>query len=284
MGRIVLRLGKLLLNRVADRVQRMVAKSRFLVRVAILIRNQARCVIKYHLAEGPSVRDTGEAWLREKMAIGGARFMDVGANVGDWLSGIVAVKGNAPFELIAFEPSSSAAARLRERFASDPRISIIDAAAGDAAGVMQFVEERDAGKGSTLVPGFGQIHGHSRTVKVTTIDEELARAGWDKIDLLKIDAEGYDARVIRGAAEALRRNAIAVVQFEYNRSWQLAGETLFACYRMLEEFGYRVYLLKRDGLWILNYGLYEEYYEYSNFVAIAPSAMPRFESLVRGTI
>ena len=271
------------MHALADRAQQTLAKSPFAVRLAVLVRNQARCVIKYHLAEGPNVRDTGEMWLQRKAADGNT-FVDVGANVGDWLSGIVAHKAGAPFRALAFEPSSSALDRLRARFANDARVEIVAAAAGDEPGMLSFVEEPNAGKGSTLVPGLGRIAGTTRTVPVTTIDEQLARAGWDRVDMLKIDAEGYDARVIRGASRALAEGRIRVLQFEYNRSWQLAGETLHGCYRTLEAFGYRVFLLKRDGLYVLNYALYEEYFEYSNFVAIAPAAFADFEAAVRGTI
>ncbi len=255
-----------------------------MVRLAILVRNQARCVIKYHLAEGPNVADTGEGWLRDAVASHGTHFIDVGANVGDWLAGVVALKNGAPFQAVAFEPSHSALQRLRARFKADARIALIEAAAGDAPGELIFVEERDAGKGSTLVPGLGRIKGVQRSVRVTTVDAELARLGWANADFLKIDAEGYDARVIRGALDALQDRRIGVVQFEYNRAWQMAGETLRGCYRMLEAAGYRVFLLKREGLYDLNYALYEEYYEYSNFAAFSPEALPKFESFVRGTI
>lgn len=273
-----------LIRAAADRAQQLLGRSRLMVRFAVLVRNQARCVIKYHLAEGPNVADTGEGWLRDAVAKQGANFIDVGANVGDWLAGIAAVKDGAPFQAIAFEPSHSALERLRLRFNRDARIALVEAAAGDEPGELTFVEENDAGKGSTLVPGLGRINGARRTVRVTTVDAELARAGWKTVDFLKIDAEGFDARVIRGSLGALRDQRVGVVQFEYNRAWQMAGETLRGCYRMLEDCGYQVFLLKRDGLFELNYALYEEYYEYSNFAAFSPEVLPKFASFVRGTI
>ncbi len=272
------------LHRLADRLQQTAARSAFLVRCAILIRNQARCVIKYHLAEGPNVSDTGERWLQDVAARSGERFIDVGANVGDWLAGLAGLKGRTPFQAIAFEPSQSALQLLSSRFATDPRIEIVPMAVGDCAGELTFVEEPEAGKGSSLVAGFARFEGRARTVNVTTLDDEMEKRGWKTVDFIKVDAEGFDARVVRGCGRALRDGRIGVLQFEYNRAWQLAGETLYGCYRMLESCGYRVFLLKREGLYVLDYGRYEEYYEYSNFVAIAPSAMARYESFVRGTI
>jgi FkbM family methyltransferase len=241
-------------------------------------------VIKYHLAESPDVNETGEVWLREAVVPRARRYIDVGANVGDWLAGVVLRKGAEPFEAIAFEPSRSAADHLERRFGNDPRITIIRAAVGDVTENRSFVEEPDAGRGSSLVPGLGRLQGERRVVTVTTLDEEMRRAGWDEADVLKIDAEGFDARVLRGTLEMLRSRRIGIVQFEYNRAWQLAGETLYGIYTLLEGFGYRVFLLKRTGLYTLDYARYEEYFEYSNFVAIAPEWWPVVSSFFRGTI
>jgi FkbM family methyltransferase len=274
----------MLVHRALDFAQRTIARSRPLVRLAILLRNQARCVIKYHLAESPDVAFTGEVWLREAVAAKVDFAVDVGANVGDWLEGIRAFKGAAPFQALAFEPSSTAASRLRERFANDVRVTILEAAVGDVPGSLAFLEEPDAGKGSSLVPDFHRGEGTTRMVSVATLDAEIARAGWDRVDFLKIDAEGYDLRVLRGAADLLRAQRIGVAQFEYNRAWQLAGDTLRAAYTLLEACGYAVYLLKRDGLYTLNYQLYEEYFEYSNFVAISPPWLPLLRDRIRGTI
>lgn len=271
-------------GRIADRVQRVAARSRLVVRFAILIRNQARCVIKYHLAESPDVNETGEVWLREAVASASTRFVDVGANVGDWIGGIATLKGESRFEALVFEPSENAAARLKARFVNDPRMSVIEAAAGDSEGTLSFLEEPDAGRGSTLVPGLGNLRGAARDVRVRTLDSALDERGWDTVDVVKIDAEGYDARVIRGASRLLERGGAGVVQFEYNRAWQLAGDTLFGTLTFLEKRGYATYLLKRDGLYVLDYARYEEYFEYSNFVALNPEWARRLAGKMRGTI
>lgn len=271
------------LGRYLDGFQRMAAKSPALVRLAVLIRNQCRCVIKYHLAESPDTLQTGEAWLGSATARIGAYFIDVGANVGDWSSNVLSEAG-PDVRLTAYEPSRSALAKLRERFESEARVTVVGSALADVSGTATFFEEAEAGKGSSFVPGFTKIQGHDETVEVRTLDAELDRLGWPQVDFLKIDAEGYDFRVLSGAAQALERHAIKMLQFEYNRSWQLAGDTLHRAITFLERFGYAVFLLKRDGLYTLNYKLYEEYFEYSNFVAISPEMTPFMQQYFRGTI
>jgi len=254
------------------------------VRLAVAIRNQCRCVIKYHLAESPDARDTGERWLVERVASYGDRFVDVGANVGDWLGMVRESAVGRPFTALAFEPSRSAFEALRDGFGGDANIALFDVALGASAGSLSFFEEADAGRGSSLVADFVRAAGTTRSVTVTTLDAALRDAGWDRVDLLKVDAEGYDLQVMRGASASIASQSIGVLQFEYNRAWQLAGDTLRAAYTLLEGSGYRVFVLKRDGLYTLDYLRYEEYFEYTNFVGIAPQALAHFEDRLRGVI
>lgn len=267
-----------------DRLQRMAAKSPQAVRFAVALRNQCRCVIKYHLAESPDALDTGERWLVQRVATYGDRFIDVGANVGDWLGMVREGSAERPFAALAFEPSRSAFEKLQRRFGADSSIVLSNVALGSAPGSMEFFEEPNAGRGSTLVADFMRTGGTTRTVTVAMLDVALREAGWSRADLLKIDAEGYDLQVMRGARESIASRSIGVIQFEYNRAWQLAGDTLRAAYMLLESSGYRVFVLKRDGLYTLDYLRYEEYFEYSNYVAIAPERIGRFEDRLRGVI
>ncbi|MGA8841449.1 MAG: FkbM family methyltransferase [Candidatus Aquilonibacter sp.] len=267
-----------------DRLQRIAAKSPAAVRFAVALRNQCRCVIKYHLAESPDALDTGERWLVQRVASYGDRFVDVGANVGDWLGMVRESLTGRPFAALAFEPSVSAFEELQRRYGADSGIVLSNIALGSEAGSLAFFEEPDAGRGSTLVAEFMRTRGTTRTVTVATLDAALRDAGWSRVDLLKIDAEGYDLQVMRGARESIASRSIGVIQFEYNRAWQLVGDTLRAAYMLLESSGYRVFVLKRDGLYTLDYLRYEEYFEYTNFVAIAPQQIGAFEDRQRGVI
>lgn len=262
---------KAALRVLADRLQRAAAQSAALVRLAVLVRNQCRCIIKYRLAESPDVNQTGEVWLRDLLAARCSVFVDVGANSGEWLEEIAAHKRGDVYTAVAYEPSSSAFAVLSGRFSGESGVTLRNCAAGDGIGELEFFEERDAGKGSSLVAGFLSVPGHTRRVPVVRLDDDLPALGVQRVDYLKIDAEGYDMRVLAGARRLFDEQRVGVVQFEYNRAWQLAGDTLYSAMRFLESYGYEVFVLKRDGLYTLNYKLYEEYFEYTNFVALPPA-------------
>ena len=64
----------------------------------------------------------------------------------------------------------------------------------------------------------------ARRVPVTTVDNELSARGWQDVDFLKIDTEGYDLNVLLGASDLLARKGVKVVQFEYNATWAVRPE------------------------------------------------------------
>lgn len=221
--------------------------------------------------------------MRAEVARDGLYFIDVGANIGDWTAALQQLS-RPTARFVAYEPSRSAFDPLKLRFAETESVLVREVAIGDEPGTQTLFEEPDAGKGSSFVPGFLRTSGAERSVSVTTLDLEIDRLQWPWVDLVKIDAEGYDFRVLRGAHTSLRAHRMRLIQFEYNRSWQLAGNTLFGAFAYLKEAGYETYLLKREGLFRLNYRLYEEYFEYSNYVAVSPDYLPRMQPFVKGTI
>jgi hypothetical protein len=66
--------------------------------------------------------------------------------------------------------------------------------------------------------------------------------------LVKIDTEGHDLAVLRGARTLLAGQNIAVVQFEYNHRWVYARAFLRDAIGLLAGFGYRVGKLTPKGV------------------------------------
>jgi hypothetical protein len=88
------------------------------------------------------------------------------------------------------------------------------------------------------------------------------------IDLLKIDTEGADFRVLRGFEGALTRGAISVVQFEYGYACILARALLIDFYDYLESKGYIVGKLHSKRVDFRPYRLKDENFFGPNFVAV----------------
>jgi len=257
-------------------IHRALARSPLATRLAVLVRNQALCVIRYHLGEDANYLVNGEAWLIDTIAPHCKTFIDIGANQGHWSEAFLA-KMPAGGRGLLIDAARPAADILRQRFADRRQIQVLHSAVSDTVGELEFFEELSAGETSSLVAGFSAGGAKRVVVPATTVDGELARLGLEHCDFVKIDAEGYDLHVLNGAKGALSRQAIGALQFEYNSPWAHAGSTLATAFQLLERSGYRVYLLQSSGLRLLNYARYGEYFGYSNFVAVSSAWQDRLK-------
>jgi FkbM family methyltransferase len=254
---------------IANRVARRVGASEYGASAAIRLRNQCQVAIGRHLAPTLDPAANGEMWLVSQIAPHVNRFIDVGANVGNWSAQMLSL---APaVEGIAVEPGTAALAELRARFGD--RLEIVAAAAGHEVGHASLYEFEGPSETASLVssPADGA---RARQVDVTTIDALLARREWSNVEFVKIDAEGFDGHVLSGAREALSDHRLGIVQFEYNAGWAEAGSTLGYHMGELRRLGYSVHLLRAGGLTGFDYGRYGEFFSYANFVAVAPDSLP----------
>ena len=68
-------------------------------------------------------------------------------------------------------------------------------------------------KNSLVQPSDGKVVG-TEDVSIETLDAFVARQGIDEIDLLKVDAEGFDLKVIAGAASTLAAGRVRFALIE----------------------------------------------------------------------
>lgn len=138
--------------------------------------------------------------LQERAAV------DVGSERGALAAGLRKA-GFGPMWLV--EPFPGSAAALRDRFSSDPEAHVLEVAAGERDGAARLHlaedgsgEEIDAyhslrpGPSSTEVRWSGTVPVEARSLDSLASAGEIPR----RLGLLKIDAEGSDADVLRGAA------------------------------------------------------------------------------------
>ena len=253
-------------------MHRSLARSSLATKIAILLRNQCRRIIACQLSEGPDAAINGEDWLISLLAPGSLTFVDVGANKGDWTSSFLEASGAA--KGLLFEPGMTALDFLHQRFDSVKNIEIIDAAVADYVGETSFFEEPDLGVTSSLISHWANNSAVEIKCTVTTLETELKKRNWEYLDFLKLDCEGYDFKVLQGAANLILDQKIGVIQFEYNSAWSFAGSTLIAALNFLKSGEYDVFLLKSSGLHSFDYNVYGEFFEYSNFVAVSPKMKP----------
>jgi FkbM family methyltransferase len=169
-----------------------------------------------------------------------AGCVDVGANVGAVLRDLVRVAPRGHH--IAFEPLPEHAAELARRF---PQVDVREAAVSDHVGEATFHRHRARDTRSSLSAldhAAGEIEPF--TVRLEDLDSALP-AGFAP-DLIKIDVEGAEEQVLRGAARTLAEHQPVVV-LEHDVRAQHFGTTSAAIHGLLAQAGLRVFDIDGHG-------------------------------------
>lgn len=140
--------------------------------------------------------------------------IDVGANKGqyhDFLRQDVGFKGR----IISFEPVREYAALLRSRLSEDPQWTVYDFALGSEPGESEINVTKSPGLNSFLPVRTDIVEGYwnedsiigVEKVEIRALDDVLSEAGIDCVTsgvYLKLDTQGYDLEVIKGAQCSLK--------------------------------------------------------------------------------
>jgi FkbM family methyltransferase len=270
-------------NAIVGSLQKALARSRLATRIVVKLNNQCRGVIG--LLHGATVTDmdrNGESAIIRHLSSTLHVVVDVGANIGEWTQRVI--QTSRVEHCLLFEPSAAALAELEKRFAAFDNVTIIAAAAGQSLGHILFFEEPGAGETSSVVAGASNPQCRAVTVPEATIDCVIEERGLAKIDYLKIDAEGYDFFVLKGAVRLLEQKRIAIGQFEYGSGWALSGTTLQHAFTWLKNLGYECFLLKEGKLFRPRIDVYGEYFAYSNYVFCHSESLPLIEGMISGAV
>ena len=172
----------------------------------------------------------------------GMTVVDVGANIGYYsllACSLVGPKG----KVISVEPHPVNFATLSENLKSNDLLSI--------ATPVAYALGDEPGQGSIRFPKFQGLNNRTATmigedkidgiaVQVKTIDECVKEWGISTIDLLKIDVDGFETKILNGAKETLKRGVVKNVIIEFNDYWLRAtGSSPELMTAFFKSFGFR---------------------------------------------
>lgn len=180
-------------------------------------------------------------------------IFDVGANRGQYLSLLLEVFGaREAFSIHCFEPSATTFALLLETAKGHPAVvannCALAAKPGEATLYMNFPASGLASLTARRLDHFGLDHSlFSENVAIQTLDEYCETSGISEIHLLKIDVEGHELDVLKGASRMLAAKSIHLIQFEFGGA-NIDTRTYFQDYfYLLSEIGYDIYRILPDG-------------------------------------
>lgn len=136
----------------------------------------------------------------------GSCMFDVGANIG--LMAIPVLYAEPQCRVISFDPSVNVLPSLRKTMAGAPfgdRWTLVEKAVGAAPGTITFTLSSEANSLFDGIRPTQRVESAAQVqVEMTTLDAEWHRLGKPRVSLIKIDVEGAESEVLRGAAELLR--------------------------------------------------------------------------------
>lgn len=160
--------------------------------------------IRYKLAGVPRGGD-----LHRDLKLDPRTVFDVGANIGQTAEYYLRKFPRAT--IYSFEPVRKNFNQLAQRFAGNPRVKAEYIALGSKAGMLEMVVEGDDTMFHVAKSG---EQGRRETVQALTLDGYCSANGPETIDFLKIDTEGHDLEVLKGADRLLSERKIGAVQVE----------------------------------------------------------------------
>jgi FkbM family methyltransferase len=136
--------------------------------------------------------------------------LDIGAALGEWTRMALRFWPQARYFL--FEPLQERQAALDSLRASHPNVDYILAGTGNSPGRLSIGVSGNLYESSFAYPG-----PQNRLVEVVTVDEMFREGRFPQPQLMKLDVQGYEFKVLEGAAETMRQCDLILLELQFFR-------------------------------------------------------------------
>lgn len=168
--------------------------------------------------------------------------LDVGAWEGDSVKQFTGLFPDAA--IYSFEPIPDTYRKLKELEKTVPRLKTFNCALGDKEGVMQINRSEFSPSSSLLKmeqshkEAFPFTAGESsEEVQIKTLDSFQSELNLQKNVLLKIDVQGFEEHVLKGATSVLKEVKIIIIELSFVELY--AGQPMFhTIYTLLRDAGF----------------------------------------------
>lgn len=199
-------------------------------------------------------------------------IFDVGANVGDY-----SIEVNSVFkdvELHCFEPSKETFAILEKNLKNYKNIKLHNFGLGEKnKTAILYSDEKGSGLASLYdrkLEHCGIKMNQRENVDIRSLDDFCRENKIKQIHLLKMDVEGNELNVLKGAEKTIKFGSIDLIQFEFG-GCNIGSRTFFKDFFDLLNSDYKIYRILRDGIKLID--SYKE--EHEIFLAINYLAISR---------
>jgi len=165
-------------------------------------------------------------------------IMDVGANHGIWTREALKHFPDASYTLV--EPQDQLKASVQDLIDAGCKIRWINAGAGDKSGTLPFtITPRDYDSTFTVTAEEARDAGLRQIpVEVKTLNEIVSTVNMPLPEMVKIDAEGFDLKVLRGASDLFGKTEIFLAEASTFGTYQ---NPLVEVLDFMADAGYRLF-------------------------------------------
>ena len=210
-------------------------------------------------------------------------IMDVGANIGDW--SVALINEGYHGRLVAVDPLSENLEKVRKKLTglNYKNFDLCECALNNRIEKLKFFVNKDE-----ALSGHDSIYDMRKLgyeadidcvdVQSTTLDELAIKKNIIKINFLKIDVEGNELNVLKGAANFLSKGDIDFIQIEFGHAARAARIYLHDIVQFVHKYDYEIFVIKPKGLMRLNFSPFiENRYSYINFLIVRKGLLSKVE-------
>jgi FkbM family methyltransferase len=197
----------------------------------------------------------------------GETFFDVGANIGVYTVLASRLVGSGG-RVHAFEPLTRVREVLQRNVELNNATNVVlnAVAVGEKIGEEDLFVNMQSGLTSLGRTNRGEVVGVQK-VPIWTLDDYANRAGVHSIDFLKIDVEGYEGHVLRGAANLISSSPDLIVLSELARkNFTPLGFSINAVIDWMRDRGFDAWMVATDVPMLRSVPQSLEKYPFQNFL------------------
>jgi FkbM family methyltransferase len=177
----------------------------------------------------------------------GDTVLDIGANVGSHTLTLAKLVGRTG-SIVAFEPTLYAFKKATDNLQLNPELSsvvrleqIILTEYGDTSIPESLYSSWPLVKHESIHAKHCGLHKNTSGATAMTLDDYLERSGILQVNLIKLDVDGYECKVLYGAKQVLRKSKPVIVMELCPYVLQENGSSLEELVQILCSANYNVY-------------------------------------------
>ena len=175
----------------------------------------------------------------EEFGFEAKHIVDVGANHGKWTRSALKFFPNAYFTMV--EPQHWLKDSIQDVLDSNDKVKLYPFGAGEAEGTFSFtVADEDVSSSFNYSPEEAKKRGYKQIqLPIITLNKLLGEINLPTPDIIKIDAEGIDIQVLKGASNYLGKTEIIMVEASVlNKSY---NNSLMETLNYMDQNGYTLF-------------------------------------------